>query len=89
MTEQQINHETTKIRRGGLTLNEYIRLSRVGENFKMSRAQKREVYGIHLAQRDDVDSKRAARLKNRLTPQGAAAYNAITKYRDETMLETA
>ena len=89
MTQNQINHETLKIRKGALTLDEYIRLSRVGETFRMSRSDKKEVYGIYLVQKDDVDNKRKAQLKSRLSDKGAAAYNCITKYRDEIMLETA
>jgi len=39
MTTEQINHELKKIRSKALTLEEYLRLSRVGEEFKLNRKE--------------------------------------------------
>lgn len=89
MTTEQTEHELIKIRRNAFTYDEYIRHSRVGEKFKMSRADKREVYSTHLEQQHDRDEERRYRLKNRLSDAGNRAYNAITKHRDEVMYEDA
>ena len=89
MTKEQIKIELKKIRGKALTLNEYIKLSRVGETFTMTRAEKREVYALYLEEINAHADKRAAMLKNRLSDKGTFAYNAITKHRDEIMLETA
>ena len=89
MTQAQINTELTKIRKGAMTLNEYIRLSRVGETFAMTRAQRKEVYTLYLEEVNSHKEQRAFKLKNRLSKKGAYAYDAITKERDEVMLVTA
>jgi hypothetical protein len=89
MTNTQTNSELKKIRGKALTLNEYIKLSRIGESFAMTRADKREVYSVYLEEINSHADKRASMLKNRLSDKGTFAYNAITKHRDEVMLETA
>ena len=89
MTKEQTNHELTKIRRGALTLNEYLRLSRVGETFTMNRTQRKAVYSLYLKECETNDNKRKAMLMNRPTEKGAYAYDAITRERDEVMLVTA
>lgn len=89
LTTEQTNHELTRIRRNALTLNEYIRTSRIGETFKMSRADRKEVYALYIAECDVVDNKRTAMKKRTLSNKATCAYDAITKHRDEVMLVTA
>ncbi len=81
--------ELTKIIRGALTLDEYIRLPRIGCKFSLSRKDKRNIYQLYLDYKDRMDNMRARQLKNRLSNKGQAAYNSICKHRDEEMLITA
>ena len=82
LTDEQTEHELRRIRRGALSWEEYKRVSRVGESFRMSRADRRAVYSVHLEQRDAVDNKKKAQLKNRLSYAGNRAYDAICRERD-------
>jgi hypothetical protein len=81
--------ELTKIIRGALTLNEYLRLSRVGCKNPLNRKEKLAIYQLYLDYNDKMADNRKAMLKNRLSDKGQAAYNAICKHRDEEMLITA
>ena len=89
LTTEQTNHELTRIRRNALTLNEYIRTSRVGETFRMSRADREEVYALYIAELNNIEDKKTSMKMRRLSSKGAFAYDTITKHRDEVMLVTA
>jgi len=89
MTKEQTSHELEKIRRGALTLNEYIKLSRVGESFTMTRKDKRDTYQLWLDECHYHSEKSKASLRNRGTEKGNYAYDKITQFRDEVLLESA
>ena len=89
LTTEQTNHELTKIRRNALTLDAYIRLSRVGETFRMNRADRKEVYALYLAELNAIEDKKTSMKKRRLSSKASFAYDAITKHRDEVMLVSA
>jgi len=85
MTETQIKSELKRIHTARMTLNEYIRSSRVGLTFKMSRTDKRAVYSRYVT---EVNNASCITMGD-ISRKGMIAYNAITKHRDEVMYEGA
>ena len=75
---------------GNKTLAEYIKTSRVGMNVALNRKQRIFIYNNRedlLSQACYNESKQ--KVGNTLSANGMAAYDAITKHRDEVMLVTA
>ncbi|MEA3451832.1 MAG: hypothetical protein U9Q83_07995 [Bacteroidota bacterium] len=68
LTIGQTNHELLRITENTLTLEEYIRTPRVGETFRMNRADRKEVYALYLEDEYTNREKRVAiMMKNRKT----------------------
>jgi len=94
LTEEQTKHEIKKIKTNNLTLEEYIRLSRAGEKFKMNRKDRKEVYSIYVYNKYFEPTKRKVfggvlKTFSKKRTAGSIAYDAICKYRDEVMLLSA
>jgi tyrosyl-tRNA synthetase len=75
---------------GTKTLVEYIKTSRTGMDVALNRKQRVYIYN----NREDLLShacynERVQKVGNALSANGMAAYDAITKHRDEVMLVTA
>ena len=92
LTIEQLKSEQDFI--GNMTLAEYIKVSRVGRTFRLSRAMRKKLHNnidniIENMRAEYHEEKRESMKKRRLTPQANYAYNSICKYRDEVMLETA
>ncbi len=77
-TEQEIK----RIEDGNLTYQEYIRVSRVGTTFRMSRTMRREVYNLYL----DKVERNKPQPRPVISAYALACYDAICKHRDEVML---
>jgi len=89
MTDTTRHEEITKIMRKAMSLKEYLRTPRIGCSEALSRKDKLEIYQNYLDIRSAQDDKRESKIKNRLSDNGQAAYDAICKHRDEVMLVTA
>ena len=82
------NMTEEKARIGDKTLEEYIKTSRVGASFKMNRKQRKYLFTNIDKLLDDAYSYERKRGVT-ISKEGMAAYNAITTFRDEIMLESA
>ena len=86
MTLTQLKLEKEFI--GNMTLNEYIRASRVGRDLRLSRANRKHLHAnidsmiAHIT----PDYRTVGQLRS---DKPDYYYDAICKYRDEVMLETA